>query len=143
MANGFLQQDVTQPLLRFSNSEERACVYFDDDDDEDDESDNNDVDDDSHMARTKRRGRKRGRKGKRGRRSRGAKGVRVNKGSVALRVKGFPGVQHLRASALVRHVPAVKLRAAAKKVLGRAPRKASRRGRKRGRKAIGKRRQKR
>jgi len=48
--------------------------------------------------------------------------VRIVKGKVALRVSGFPNVQRLGASQLVRFVPLNKLRAAAKKVLGRSGR---------------------
>lgn len=44
--------------------------------------------------------------------------IRVIKGRVALRVGGFPGVQRLGASQLVRFVPLNKLRAAARRVLG-------------------------
>ena len=67
---------------------------------------------------------KKGRK----RRSRVTK-VRVVKGKVALRVGGFPGVQHVGASQLVRFVPLNKLRTAAKRVLGSPPRR-GKRGRK-------------
>ena len=80
-------------------------------------------------------GRKRSRstaqKGRR-RKSRVTK-VRVVKGKVALRVGGFPGVQHVGASQLVRFVPLNKLRTAAKRVLGSPPRrgKRGRKGRKR------------
>ena len=58
--------------------------------------------------------------------------VRVIKGKVALRVGGFPGVQRVGASQLVRFVPLNKLRTAAKRVLGNPPRrtKRSRKGRK-------------
>ena len=48
--------------------------------------------------------------------------VRVVKGKVALRVGGFPGVQRVGASQLVRFVPLNKLRTAAKRVLGNPPR---------------------
>jgi len=44
--------------------------------------------------------------------------VRVIHGRVALRVGGYPGLQHLGASQLVRFVPLNKLRAAARRVLG-------------------------
>lgn len=44
--------------------------------------------------------------------------IRVVRGQVALRVGGYPGVQHVGASQLVRFVPLNKLRAAAKKALG-------------------------
>jgi hypothetical protein len=50
----------------------------------------------------------------------GGKGkVRVVKGRVSLRVAGSPGYQRLAPGQLVRHVPITKLRAAAKKILGR------------------------
>ena len=44
--------------------------------------------------------------------------VRVVNGKVSLRVGGFPGVQRVGASQLVRFVPLNKLRTAAKRVLG-------------------------
>lgn len=44
--------------------------------------------------------------------------IRLVKGKVALRLKGFPGVQRLGASQLVRFVPLNKLKAAAKRALG-------------------------
>ena len=53
----------------------------------------------------------------RGRR-RGSSKVRIIGGRVRLRVAGFPGVQALSPSHLVRHIAAAKLRLAAKKVLG-------------------------
>lgn len=49
--------------------------------------------------------------------------VRIVKGKVALRVSGFPRIQRLGASQLVRFVPLNKLRAAAKKVLGKSVRR--------------------
>ena len=65
--------------------------------------------------------------------------VRVIKDRVSLRVGGFPGVQHVGASQLVRFVPLTKLKAAAKRVLGGSA-GASRRRHRRRRKATGKRR---
>jgi len=75
------------------------------------------------------------RKGRR-RKSRGVSKIRIVKGKVALRIGGFPGVQRVGASQLVRFVPLNKLRAAAKRVLGSPPRRstkkrAGRKGRKR------------
>jgi hypothetical protein len=55
--------------------------------------------------------------------------VRVVKGKVSLRIGGFPGIQKVGASQLVRFVPLNKLRSAAKRVLGSPP--------KRGRKRVG------
>lgn len=43
--------------------------------------------------------------------------VRLVKGKVSLRIKGYPGVQRLGASQLVRFVPLNKLKAAAKRAL--------------------------
>ena len=82
-------------------------------------------------ATGRKRSRSTARKGRK-RRSRVTK-VRVVKGKVALRVGGFPGVQHVGASQLVRFVPLNKLRTAAKRVLGSPPRrgKRGRKGRKR------------
>lgn len=48
--------------------------------------------------------------------------VRLVKGKVALRIRGYPGVQRLGASQLVRFVPLNKLKAAAKRALGNNPR---------------------
>jgi len=73
------------------------------------------------------------RSGRRRRNTRVTK-VRVINGRVSLRVGGFPGVQRVGASQLVRFVPLNKLRAAAKRVLGRSSlgrRKRGRKGRKR------------
>lgn len=72
------------------------------------------------------------RKGRR-RKSRGVSKIRIVKGKVALRIGGFPGVQRVGASQLVRFVPLNKLRSAAKKVLGAPPKrgKKSRKGGKR------------
>jgi len=44
--------------------------------------------------------------------------VRLVKGKVALRIRGYPGVQRLGASQLVRFVPLNKLKVAAKRALG-------------------------
>lgn len=44
--------------------------------------------------------------------------VRLVKGKVALRIKGYPGVQRLGASQLVKFVPLNKLKVAAKRALG-------------------------
>lgn len=57
--------------------------------------------------------------------------VRLVNGKVALRIKGFPGVQRVGASQLVRFVPLNKLRLAAKRALGVAGVKHHRRRRRR------------
>lgn len=44
--------------------------------------------------------------------------VRIINGKVSLRIKGYPGVQRLGASQLVRFVPLNKLKVAAKRALG-------------------------
>lgn len=44
--------------------------------------------------------------------------IRLVNGKVALRIKGYPGVQKVGASQLVRFVPINKLKVAAKRVLG-------------------------
>ena len=62
----------------------------------------------------------------RGRR-RGSSKVRIIGGRVRLRVAGFPGVQALSPSHLVRHIAATKLRLAAKKVLGQLRKKGGKR----------------
>ncbi len=45
------------------------------------------------------------------------RGIRIAKGQVALRVPGYKGVQKVSASQLVRFVPLVKLKTAAKRIL--------------------------
>ena len=55
--------------------------------------------------------------------------VRVVKGQVSLRVGGHPGVQRLRAGQLIPFLPLNKLRAAAKRVLGRVGGRVSKRRR--------------
>jgi hypothetical protein len=70
--------------------------------------------------------------------------VRVVKGKVSLRIGGFPGVQKLGASQLVRFVPLNKLRSAAKRVLGSPPRRGKKRtsrkgGKRRRRRRVGRR----
>ena len=73
--------------------------------------------------------------------------VRVVKGQVSLRVGGHPGVQRLRAGQLLPYLPLNKLRAAAKRVLGRAGgrvskrRRGVRRRRRVGRRRVGRKRQ--
>ena len=81
----------------------------------------------------RRRSRKRStiRKGRRRKGNRGSK-IRIVKGKVSLKVGGFPGIQRVGASQLVRFVPLSKLRSAAKRVLGSPP-KRGRRSRKGGR----------
>lgn len=79
----------------------------------------------SLTRRRTRRSRGRNPAGSRRRRRTRTTKVRIVKGKVALRVSGFPQVQRLGASQLVRFVPLNKLRAAAKKVLGRGPRRRS------------------
>lgn len=68
------------------------------------------------------------------RKSRSSK-IKIVRGKVALRIGGFPGVQHVGASQIVRFVPLNKIRAAAKRVLGgsskRTKKRSSRKGGKR------------
>lgn len=54
--------------------------------------------------------------------------VRVIRGLVALKVPGHRQIQHIRASELIRHIPLIKIRIAAKRVLGRPHRRKQRRG---------------
>lgn len=77
-------------------------------------------------------------------RKKGSKKVRIVSGRVKLRVTGYPGVQTLVPSHLVKHIAVTKLRAAAKKVLkdqGKAPSRAGkkRKGAKKGKKRSAKR----
>jgi hypothetical protein len=69
------------------------------------------------------------------RRAGGRTKVRVQRGRVGLKVAGFPKLQYVSASDLVRHIPKTRLQKAAKKVLGKPPRRArkGRKGAKRGR----------
>jgi len=53
--------------------------------------------------------------------------VRIVRGLVALKVPGHRQVQHIRASELIRHIPLIKIRIAAKRVLGRPNRRKLRR----------------
>ena len=53
--------------------------------------------------------------------------VRLVKGKVALRIRGYPGVTKLGASQLVKFVPLNKLKAAAKRALGSVKRPQHRR----------------
>lgn len=135
-----LNVGVDQPLLRFSTTEERASVHYNSDDDGFES-------DDSMVARRRRRagGRRPAKRSKK--RGHSAKGVRVSKGTVKLRVKGYKGLQSLRPSELVRQIPASKLKVAARKVLGPPARRRRRRkgGKRRSRKSgrVGKRRVKR
>jgi len=71
------------------------------------------------------------RKGRRRPGSRKTK-IKVVNGKVSLKVGGFPGIQRVVASQLVRFVPLNKLRSAAKQVLGAPPKRGKRvkRGRK-------------
>jgi len=59
---------------------------------------------------------------------------RVIHGRVALRVTGYSGIQHVPASALIPYLPVTKLRAAAKRALGKT-RKGRKKTKRRTRKA--------
>jgi hypothetical protein len=59
--------------------------------------------------------------------SSGSKKPRVIKGRVNLRVAGYTGLQKIPPSALIQYLPANKLRAAAKKVLGKTGKKTKKR----------------
>jgi hypothetical protein len=87
-----------QPLLKFSENDERASFIEDQED--------------TSMSRNKNR------KGKKGGKTtlKGTKGLKFSKGRLALRLSGF-GLQKLGASELVKFIPLSKLKQAAKKVL--------------------------
>ena len=87
-----------QPLLKFSENEERASFI--------EENEN------SSMSRSK--GGKRKKSAKKP--LKGTKGLKFSKGRLALRLSGF-GLQKLGASELVKFIPLSKLKQAAKKVL--------------------------
>ena len=98
MVYGFTSE---QPLLKFSENEERASFI--------------EEQEDTSMSRNKTR------KGGKGRKSgkkavKGTKGLKFSKGRLALRLSGF-GLQKLGASELVKFIPLSKLKQAAKKVL--------------------------
>ena len=88
-----------QPLLKFSENEERASFI--------EEQDNN-----TSMSRSKGGRRKKSPK----KQLKGTKGLKFSKGRLALRLSGF-GLQKLGASELVKFIPLSKLKQAAKKVL--------------------------
>ncbi len=106
-------------LLHYSENEERAN-FFDTEDF------------DSSMPRRSKLG-----KQKKGKRRSALKGVKFSKGRLALRIKGYSGVQRLAPSQLVRYIPLVNLKQAARKVLGHAGGKRTKRrkSKKRGRKS--------
>jgi hypothetical protein len=85
-----------KPLLHYSEDEERAHFF---------DSDNINV----PMPRKTRIGKKK--------KSRKVTGVRIQKGRLALRVKGYKGVQRIAPAQLVRFIALSKLKVAAKKVL--------------------------
>ena len=90
-----------QPLLKFSENEERASFIEDKED--------------TSMSRSK--GGKGGKRKKTGKRAlKGTKGLKFSKGRLAFRLAGF-GLQKLGASELVKFIPLSKLKQAAKKVL--------------------------
>ena len=90
-----------QPLLKFSENEERASFIEDKED--------------TSMSRSK--GGKGGKGKKTGKKAlKGTKGLKFSKGRLALRLAGF-GLQKLGASELVKFIPLSKLKQAAKKVL--------------------------
>jgi len=88
-----------QPLLKFSENEERASFI--------EEQDNN-----TSMSRSKGGKRKKSAK----KQLKGTKGLKFSKGRLALKLSGF-GLQKLGASELVKFIPLSKLKQAAKKVL--------------------------
>jgi hypothetical protein len=90
-----------QPLLKFSENEERASFI--------------EQEEDTSMSRNKsRKGGKRKKSGKKA--LKGTKGLKFSKGRLALKLSGF-GLQKLGASELVKFIPLSKLKQAAKKVL--------------------------
>ena len=121
------QQQQPKPFVEFSPHQDRASLMS---------SVGSGIGASSSLGRRRRRppsASAGARSGRRRRNTRVTK-VRVINGRVSLRVGGFPGVQRVGASQLVRFVPLNKLRAAAKRVLGRSSlgrRKRGRKGRKR------------
>ena len=114
-----------KPLLNFSETQERATLV--------------DSDFEEESMSPKKRGKKSKTGGKRKKGSK-RKGIRFNKGRLAIKVKGYDGLQHLTASELVHFIPLSKLRSAAKKVLKRSG-KSKKKGKKRkGKKRKGKKR---
>ena len=130
----------SQPLAKYSDTLNQASFIEDDDDNDDDDNDNNDNDNNSfdknETTESMPRKTSKSRKGKK--RVKSLKGIKFSSGRLLLRVPGY-GLQRLAPSDLVRFIPSVKLRSAAKKVLrlrGISRTKKSRRkgGRKRRRK---------
>jgi hypothetical protein len=105
-----------QPLLKFSENEERASFI--------EEQDN------TSMSRSKSGKRKKSAK----KQLKGTKGLKFSKGRLALHLAGF-GLQKLGASELVKFIPLSKLKQAAKKVLrGKGTKKTKRTKRKKDKK---------
>jgi len=122
------QQQQQQPFVEFSPHQDRASLM-------------SNPGSGSSSSAVRRRRRARSASSGRRRRTRVTR-LRVVNGRVSLRVGGFPGVQQVGASQLVRFVPLAKLRAAARRVLGGSNggrRRGVRRrvGRKRKRRAVG------
>jgi hypothetical protein len=90
-----------QPLLKFSENEERASF----------------IEEEKDTSMSRKKNRKGGKRRKVGKRAlKGTKGLKFSKGRLALRLSGF-GLQKLGASELVKFIPLSKLKQAAKKVL--------------------------
>ena len=106
------QYNIRKPLVSFSNRE-RATLA---------------VSSPPMPKRSKRRASNRTTIRKR-RRSAGSNKIRVVGGKIRLRVTGYQGLQSLSPSALVRFIPATKLRLAARRVLNTQGRTANRKRR--------------
>jgi len=121
---------VPKPILAYSEDQERATIFAP----HQEEEEGGDQDFFSMPPRKRGRKSKSKRSSGRGRgRGRGAKSLRLNKGRLSLKIKGFVGKHTIPASQLIRFVPLKNIRSAAKKVLSRAGAQRTRRkGSKRG-----------
>jgi hypothetical protein len=90
-----------QPLLKFSENEERASF----------------IENKEDTSMSRRKGGKEGKRKKGGKKAlKGTKGLKFSKGRLALHLPGF-GIQKLGASELVKFISLSKLKQAARKVL--------------------------
>lgn len=93
----------SQPLAKYSEDLERASFF---------DEENNDNDNDNNGNQENSMPRKSGK----GKKVKSARGVKFSSGRILLRIPGY-GLQRLAPADLVRFIPTLRLKAAAKKVL--------------------------
>jgi hypothetical protein len=94
----------SQPLAKYSEDLERASFF----DEENNDKDNDDNDDNQENSMPRKSGK--------GKKVKSARGVKFSSGRILLRIPGY-GLQRLAPADLVRFIPTLRLKAAAKKVL--------------------------